>query len=165
MKEYVFLLLILLLNACSLLKNTSHSINQSQELLTNQTNLKMLEEKDWGERSNRLIFSTDSSDQQFTIQIWPKGLFTYSPAKGFSGTADRVQIVERLKSSGALVDVVQLAQQDKKNVAATIGQLDKKATDQQIRTTKSSPSYKWMLAGLAFILILVFGGYSLKKLT
>ena len=159
----IILLLFLLSTACNLFKNTSTAIDQSHQLLTKQTSLKNLEEKDRNSTSNRLTFYKDSDHQQYQVQFWPKGRFTFSSEQGFSGEADQVIISGNLNRTATAAQLVHVDEQDKGKISTNLSQQEKKVFDQRQKVSKSFVSWKWVLAGIVILSIMLWLGY--KKLT
>ncbi|WP_158799604.1 hypothetical protein [Pedobacter sp. L105] len=145
------------------MKNTNQTIDHARQDLSDQVSWKTIEEKNWRSRLNRLTFSEDSSDDHYTVKIWPEGLFSYSPAKGFSGAAKHVEIEGRIQSKATIKDIAEAARQETENAGIAISASNKKVTDQQIKTKESTPSYKWIISGIILALILSFVGYQFIK--
>jgi hypothetical protein len=43
----------------------------------------------------------DSADNSFSMELWPKGVFTYSAAQGFKGEAEKILISGKTKRGTA----------------------------------------------------------------
>lgn len=142
---------LLMMANCNLFKNTVTDLRKSHELTTAITQVKTAEHKDWLSRSGSVSFQQDSSDTDYSIQIWPKGTFSFSAEKGFSGEADKVLVTGRVKTGSSSTDKRSSIVQYKGKVRQTRTEDNKKVVDQKLKTKRSSPSWKWVIASLAFL--------------
>lgn len=166
MKRGLFLFVLFLgWCGCSLFKNISTTTDKSHQVYAAGTNVKVTEDKDLKIQSNNLILFKDSGNAHFTIQIWPKGLFTYSAGKGFSGAADRMQIVETISGGSTYAGRSQVQQEDKGKVGTTVATKVRSTKNQQVKVKQSSPSWKWVVGGLGFMMILGLAWYLYHQLT
>ncbi len=100
-------------------------------------------------QAGRLPILTGSSDHQYITEIIPAGTFHYSPAEGFTGTASRVTIHGRLKSTSAKKDSVSAS----KTVQV---RSDKASQEQQIsKSTKEKEVKRGISVGTWLVLIAV----------
>lgn len=140
--------------SCSLFKNTRTEMERTHQLSANQKDYHLMEQKGWLSKSGSITFYKDTNHVDYTIQIWPKGMFSYSQEKGFTGEADRVMIKGSASASSAFSDSNTLEQRDKSKVELNLSQKDKQVTDDQKKVKTSSYSWKLILTGLGVILII-----------
>lgn len=119
MKAVPILCFIGLLMACSLFKTTTKS---SKTTYSDSTVFR---------------FYTDSSSYEEEVLIWPKGKFSYSPATGFFGEAEKLL----LKEKGG-----------REKVAAEMSTAHSSAEE---RVLRAEPKFNWIL----WLLIAVLGVY------
>lgn len=157
------LLLSTLIGGCNLFKNTSNDSRKTHQSSVNELRSGLSEQKDWLNTSSALLLSTDTLDLQYKVQIWPQGMFSFSPEKGFSGKAAQVLIRGSTQkvSFNAVAD--QSQQQDKGKIQENLSQQQKEVNNLMEKRKMSSPSMKWMLIGL--LVMLVAGWYSYRKIT
>ena len=163
MKNMISVLLLILFYGCSLLKNNSTEISKTHGLAVKKSNLAVLEQKDWLSKSSTTIFFKDTSNHQYEVQIWPKGAFSFSPDKGFTGEAGQVLIRGSTQESMESAGVSRVEEKDKGRMAVNIDQQEKVVADHSDKVKETSPSWKWLLAAL--ILTLASGWYLYRKLT
>jgi hypothetical protein len=155
---------ILLISNCSLFKNSASDLRKSHEVSTAVTEVKSLEQKDWLRRSDGFFHHQDSSNSDFAIQIRPKGTFSFSPDKGFSGEAESILLTGKASTGSVSSDWNTTLQQDKGSTEKQMTLKKKGVSDQKIKLKKSAPSWKWMIAALAFMGVLCFFLYTKLKL-
>ena len=94
------ILYTLLLNAssCALLNNSK--VKKVEESYSDQyvAGFTLSNQKNWSGNSESLLLYKDSSQQNYAVQLWPKGVFTYSDAYGFTGEADSVKILRSTRN-------------------------------------------------------------------
>lgn len=151
MKNYMFLVIVFC--SCSLFKNTSTEMERTHQLSTNQKDYRLTEQRDWLSKSGSITFYKDTNHVDYSIQIWPKGMFSWSQEKGFTGEADQVMIKGAVSGSSAFSGLHTLEQQDKGKVAVNLSQKNKEVADDKKKVKTSSYSWKLILTGLGVILI------------
>ncbi len=92
----------------------------------------------------------DSSQNDFTMLLWPKGKFTYSLAKGFAGEADKILIKDRQKKQKSL-DYNNHVKQD----SASLNTNYNNQKETSLITTKHKISLGYNL-GWVLVLLLIF---------
>ncbi|MBB6502807.1 hypothetical protein [Pedobacter cryoconitis] len=120
-----------------------------------------VEKKDWFKKTASLMFYRDSMRRDYAVQLWPKGAFTYSPEKGFSGGADSILFMggstELLTYSGKTT-----AQElDKGRIEEKSKQSKQDISQQQTKEKQSLVSWKWIT--LILVLTGFFGLWWYKK--
>jgi len=157
------LLLLATCSSCNLFKNTNTEISKDHESASKKSQLTLSEQKDWLSNSNETVFLKDSSNHNYEVQIWPKGLFSFSPEKGFNGEAGQVLIRGSTQESMETATTSKVEARDKGKVAVNLSQQQKIVADYNQKIKKSWPSWKWLLAGL--VLIVAASWYLYRKLT
>jgi hypothetical protein len=117
MKSYlIFFGLLIIASACNLLKNSGSSNVSSTELNAMQNTVSASEQKDCLSKSGQLEFTVADDSSTYTVQIWPKGVLTYSAENGFSGEAERMIMNEKRSKSSKIMRQQQLEEHDKGKV-------------------------------------------------
>lgn len=155
--------LVMLSASCSIFKNTDSSNRKSEQQSSYQVNRSLLEKRDWLNKSSGLTFYTDSSKQDYTIQLWPKGRFSYSAETGFTGEADKVLITGKSKMGSSSSAIVHTEESDKGKKEIQTNLKEGTSSSQKDKLKKSSVSWKVVLAFTALILIVAWFAY--RKLT
>lgn len=155
MKNYRYLLGVLFISGCGLLKNTSTSTQNSQLLLKQKADLRLTAHRDWLKDSASFTFYQDSANQNYSIQLWPKGAFTYSAAAGFSGEADRILITGEGKQWHTDTRLQAIREADKGKLSLKLKQQEKLSIEKNDKVIKSSVSWKWVL--MVSILTILLG--------
>lgn len=150
MKIY-WLLLMTLFCRCNLFKNVNTDIRKSHHSSMQKTDLQLYGNKEWLSRSDNVTFYRDTGNSSYAIQIWPRGIFSFSPEKGFSGTADKVMIEGQVLSGSASSDLSTSKEETSSEVKVAISHEDKQLADSKEKFKQSSPSWKWVIAGLVSI--------------
>lgn len=154
----------LLCLGCNLFKNTTTDLYKSHELTEADTRLSTTAQKENISMAGSVSFHQDSSDMDYSIQIWPKGLFSFSAEKGFSGEADKVMVTGKVKRSSVSSASSSSLHQGKVKIKQQLSQQRKKVSDLKTKSKKSKPSWKWLVAGLAFLTALCCFLYSKVKI-
>jgi hypothetical protein len=84
----------------------------------------------------------------------PGGTFSFSPEKGYSGEADKVLITDKAKNRSVSAALSTTLQQDKGNVQRHLSVENKFKSDGKVKIKKTTVSWKWIIAGIAFLSVL-----------
>lgn len=128
-------------------------LQKSHELSIADTQFEYTEQKDFLKESGSVSFHRDSSDFGYSLQIWPRGTFSYSPEDGFSGEADKVLVTGKGKSGSVSTGLTNILERDKGKIRQNLKQHTKNVRDEKQKSKKTSPSWKWVIAGLAFMMV------------
>jgi len=151
--------------SCSMFKNTEHSNSKSRQQSSYEAKQSIVEEKNWLSKTGSLTFYSDSTHQDYTIQLWPVGRFSYSLEKGFTGEAHRILITDKSKSGSAYADMANTEESDKGKVDIQTSAKEKTESAEQQKTKKSSVSWKVILAVIGLVMIAIWFTYKkLKKI-
>lgn len=149
------ILFLLFLSSCAVLKNKQteeRSSTSSQEAIQLQTT-----GLSGSQQQTRILTFADSSDHQYTTEIFPLGEFYYSAGEGFSGTASRIIIHGKLKTAGSGKDSTSTNQQTDQHTTILSHAETKNeasAVTRQKQTKHSNNVWLWLiLAGVVFCLI------------
>jgi hypothetical protein len=163
LKVCLFTGCMLLVMNCNLFKNTATDTQKSHALSTAVARVNVAEQKDWLSRSGSVTYHRDSANLDYTIRIWPKGVFSFSAEQGFSGEADQVLVTGKAKSASVSSDLILSSQQDKGRIQQQVRIKKKDMADQKIKIKKSAPSWKWIIAGLALMCVICCLSYTRLK--
>ena len=97
MKNLYWIILLAVCAACSLLKNSSHEVEREKASAERQSNVAAENKTEAQVHAGSVLLMSDSADNYFSMQLWPKGVFTYSAAQGFKGEAEKVLISGKIK--------------------------------------------------------------------
>jgi len=107
---------------CGLWKTTETSVDKRATSVTDQTNIKVREERVTEERFNDMKFKADSSEDFYSVFVWPKGKFSYSSEQGFEGEAEHLLITGYGKNVQKTLQDLSLSTQSKTNLATDVQQ-------------------------------------------
>ena len=147
----------LFLQACGLFKNNNQSKSSNQTKMENFTDLQLSEQSHSSAESQRILLTDDSSGYDYSLEIWPKGIFSFSQEKGFIGEAEKVLLI----GTGVQTSVMQLQQNQElqeervNNSGLTKATSETSSLEQEAEA--STPSWKWMII-LGLVLFVVIAG-------
>lgn len=152
MRVYIILILIYgLLFGCGVWQNRSKLTSESSDLHAVKASLSTLTHKDSASNTQVLTFFKDSADQNYWVQLWPRGKFTFSNDKGFVGEAEKVIMqgnVRGVKTGAGLTISQNKSSEATRTDLKIVEQL--KLKDKDV-LKKSSPSAIWLI-GLAVVI-------------
>jgi len=148
---------------CGMLKDTSKSVNATHDQLDEQQATKLLVDANKTITAATLTLYTDSTNQDYSVQVWPKGRFTFSAANGFEGEAEQVLVTGKIRhqGSGSITTASKVA--DLTRTALQVSHKKKVLLDQKNTNKKSTVSLKGILSATAFLILIVFIFYKIKS--
>jgi hypothetical protein len=156
---FIIAVLPIVLGSCNLLKNTNSSlVSSGMETSAEQTTSAQLQ-KDWLSKSADLEFTVASDSANYSVQIWPKGAFTYSAENGFSGEAEWMTITGNRKSNSENLKQQNLEQRDQGKIALKKSSENKAVITEKEKTKSSKVSWKLILAGVVLLILAGWGLY------
>lgn len=162
-KQLQLIGVLLLLVRCNLLKsNTSRLDRFSQSAVQNEY-LKTQEKKDWLNKSASLQWSVTTDTANYAIELWPRGVFTYSAESGFRGEAEKIKLIGDSKRNNVLSRSTQSEQHDQGSSTAEQKQQSNVQKDQLQKTSKTVVSWKVILTGVVVAALVAWFAY--RKLT
>ena len=162
MKCFVAAGLVVFTSSCSILKNTDSSYRKSDQQSSYQVNRSLLEKRDWLNKRSGITLYTDSSNQDYTIQLWPKGRFSYSAETGFSGEADKILITGKSKSGSSSLATVDSEESDQGKTEIQTNLKAGTSSSQKDKLKKSSVSLKVIL--VLTVLVLIAACFAYRKI-
>lgn len=166
MKRVSFILILIahLFSGCSLFQKTKTSSSKfagkTQEESTKTAQLMMFNQSiGWS-----LSRKDDSLNSSSVVVIWPKGKFNFSPSSGFSGTAEKIVISERLKSGSKVQEEKILVEEQARSGTQTEAYQKSVSTNQKETTKERFPVSGWwyFLLLIPLVLALRWGYQSLS---
>jgi len=147
-------IVVLSCNSCGLMKHTATTSDSSDQLSTVDTELQMSESRNWSEKSAQLYLKKDTGNLEYTVQIWPRGSFSFSHKDGFTGEAYQVTLkgTDRSSSLSAAENFAQVS--DRGRVENSFSTNKKNISKTQVKVEKSALSWKWVLAAIISLAIL-----------
>lgn len=158
-----YLIMLLSLSGCGLLKDTSKSVDADHVSLEEQMALKLSVDAVQGQKASVLTLYSDSANEDYSVQFWPKGHFTFSAANGFEGEAEKVLISGKTQRVGAGSTLSNLEEVAQTSTQLNVDQLDKLISDQKLTVKKSTVSLKVVLTGAALFILFAFIFYKIKS--
>jgi hypothetical protein len=101
MKHLHQLLLLLSLSSCGTFRNFANRADKEHTESSISNSVNTSTRNDSQASSTAVLTFRDSVSSDYLIQLWPKGVFTYSQDKGFAGEAERVLIRGKTQQSGS----------------------------------------------------------------
>jgi len=158
MSPYIkYFSLMLALSGCALFKDTASQKEKTNQVLEENSRIQSREQKDWLSKSASLEFSRRTDSTELFIQIWPRGIFTYSPDQGFIGEAD--QVVVARKQNGTTTKSLKASDEIQDRGTIQINEEHKKKDERQklSEAKQTSVSWKWVLSfSIIFVFVIVY---------
>jgi beta-lactamase superfamily II metal-dependent hydrolase len=148
------------LTSCQLLKKEKLTLKTKWQ----KEELKIAAQKTTFSQKNELVL-IDSSQNDFTMMLWPKGKFTFSLTNGFEGEAERV-IIKGKQSQQKVLNIKRETKQDSTIIKTNY--TNEKESSTTIKKNKLSGGYNWAWVFVIPILYLfyrLYKRYSPKSLT
>jgi hypothetical protein len=162
MKYLYWIILLAAFAACSLFKNSSR--NKSTELTRASSNSSVKATLKTTAKFNAgsALSIKDSLENAFYMQIWPKGVFTFSPALGFKGEAEKIVFAGKLKQRTATMKKDSLSAQH--TSTQKIIAENKVAHSTKTNDTNIQKSVSWKIVAGFLVLVVALGGLLFKFL-
>ncbi|MCX2483747.1 hypothetical protein [Pedobacter sp. MR2016-24] len=145
---------------CSLLKRNSSQSSSAAYRDEEQTELHELTEKDSTSALLTMHYERDSLQEAYTVQLWPKGRFSFSAADGFEGEAERILITgsrQQMLQQGGMQNSTSRKQEKK---TTDLDQQKKLSAVQKAQIKTSKPDYRLLIG---FIILLIIAWRWLQK--
>jgi len=153
-KTALIILLTLSISSCALLNKQKLGVKTKSEKERVQ-----IESLQTSERQKKQLFVMDSSHNDFTILIWPKGTFKFSAAQGFEGEAEKLV----MRGKHTQQQTLSITNEIKKDSAAlSANYIRTKNSSQTLKKDKVSMGYSW--SWIIGILILGIAVWAYRKL-
>lgn len=162
MKARIVFIMMLTLSSCSLLKNTNKTVDAEKILYSQQTAFNLKDQKDYLKKTGSILLSQDSANHTYSIELWPKGVFTYSAQQGFVGEASKVLISGNKTENKQTNRSMQSLEKDHGQLTLSANERLKLNVNEKHSNTKSQVSWKLLLVGLLIVIIIIW--YLLKKI-
>ena len=139
MKTIIYIIIVMSLLGCKLLQKNKYT----QKTETESETMQLVEQRNTLNRKSE-VFLVDSSDNHFTLQLWPRGKFTFSVAKGFEGEAEKI-IIKSKQTSQKLFTTKEESQLDSTRVEARYSQTKETSTLVKKNTLRFGYNWAWLL--------------------
>lgn len=154
MKTLLYSIILALgLTSCHILKKEKQSIKTMRQ----KEELQLVEQRYSLYQQSQLVLR-DSSHNDVTVLLWPKGKFTFSVAHGFEGEAEKVVVLGKTKHVKT-IDLRSARKLDSMTRKAMYKNEKERST--QVQKNKWSMGYSWAWVLLIPVLWL---GYRLYKI-
>ena len=137
--------------SCGMIQNTAKTTDKSTEQFSSTADLSRSSLTEQKVESQSLTFFTDSTNQNYTVQLWPKGSFKYSALTGFEGEANKVLISGKVAGLKKGTNVTGSKNQHSEHAELKLNTAHKGKTSQTAVTKKSRPSTWLILGGLVLL--------------
>jgi hypothetical protein len=161
-KQVHYILLSVAASGCSTMHDRLKTTEADHKMLNSSNEQKLAADSEYYSKSASLLLFNDSSDQDYTLQIWPKGKFTYSAANGFQGEAEKMLVSGKMKHASSGSKLSGADQHGKSSIQLLTKQKQKMASGHESTVKKKTISLKWMIAGVVSLVIIGFVLYQLK---
>ena len=154
-KVWIFLSGVMWIYGCSILKQNSRESSNATYSEEQQMEIHELNEKDSTSDVLTLHYERDSLQEAYTIQLWPKGTFSFSAANGFEGEAERILITgsrQQILQHGGMQNST-VRKQEKKTT--DLDQQKKVSVAQNAQVKTSRLDYR-LLIGFIILLIIAW---------
>ena len=160
--NFHYLILLVTVTGCGMLRDTSKTAEADHQLLQRSSDLKVESAHEQIKKGSSVLLFSDSSNQDYTLQVWPKGRFSYSASSGFEGEAEKVLVSGKLKQSGYGSVMSGLEETSKSQTKFSREKQSKMASGRKLTVSKKTVSLKWVIVGVVALLFAVFLFYKLK---
>lgn len=162
MRSIFCVFLSLMIAGCSVFKNGTKSREEQELMMKNQSSFSSTEQKDWLKKTGSIWFFRDSADANYSVQVWPRGVFSYSVENGFKGEAEKVVIAGNSSNVSTAAFSQNVKEHDQGNV--TLKQQNEERLDIKGVHQTSSQSVSWKVT-IGFVIgLAMIGWWIFRKL-
>jgi cobalamin biosynthesis Mg chelatase CobN len=148
MKNLYWILLLAICAACSLLKNSSRKVEREKASAARQSNVAAENITEAQVNAGSVLLINDSADNSFSMQLWPKGVFTYSAALGFKGEAEKLLISGKTKRGTATSKQENYSADTKSDQKVTASESAQHKTESNKKEIRRTVSWKIIVAAV-----------------
>jgi cobalamin biosynthesis Mg chelatase CobN len=148
MKNLYLIILLAACAACSLLKDSSREIEQEKAAAERQINVATESKTEAQVHAGSVLLINDSADNSFSMQLWPKGVFTYSAALGFKGEAEKLLISGKTKRGTATSKQENYSAGNKSDQKVTASESAEHKTESNKKEIQRTVSWKIIVAAV-----------------
>jgi hypothetical protein len=160
MKNLYWIVPLAACSACSVLKNTSREVEHEMGATERQSHLAAENKTEAQLHAGSVLLINDSADNSFLMQLWPKGVFTYSAAGGFKGEAEKVLFSAKTRRGTATAKQENYSADTKSDQKVTASESAQHKVESNKKEIQQTVSWKMIVA---VILILVVAGGLLNR--
>jgi len=154
--KQIGLIMCLCLCSCGLLRNSSKFSSDAIYNKLDQSGLSASREKDESIELNVSGHFTDSVTQNYEVQIWPKGSFSFSEDLGFVGEAEAVRIKKNTQSLAKRVEMISNLEKKKETEVLQNRKIKKEQIKHEQEMKENTPSWKWIIASFILMAALIW---------
>jgi cobalamin biosynthesis Mg chelatase CobN len=148
MKNLYLIILLAACTACSLLKKSSREIEQKKVLAERQISVAAESKTEAQIHAGSVLLINDSADNYFSMQFWPKGVFTYSAMEGFKGEAEKVLISGKTRRGTATSKQENYSADTKSDQKVTASESAQHKTESNKKEIHRTVSWKIIVAAV-----------------
>jgi cobalamin biosynthesis Mg chelatase CobN len=154
MKNLYLIILLAACAACSLLKNSSREIQQKKVVAERQVSVAAESKTEAQIQAGSVLLINDSADNAFCMQLWPKGIFTYSAIEGFKGEAEKVLISGKTRRGTATSKQENYSADTKSDQKVTASESAQQKTESNKKDIHRSVSWKIIVAAVMVLALM-----------
>lgn len=149
---FILLLCASGLSGCSVFKRKY--AKRADSLARKEQNKKETSTLNSGNWTNRVLVVNDSLGHHYDAQIFPKGIFHYSPSEGFTGEANSIVVKGMIRQASVMSDSLTTSSNLNRQHTLALKERDERKTSlaDQVKEVKRPATTR-----LLWLLLLVFG--------
>lgn len=159
MRCTALILLLLIVGSCNMFRNSTKTSKDDYHLLKSNVDLKTVTRNERKTNSDQLTFKKDSGNQNYTLQIWPRGRFFFSAAGRFEGEADSLRVTGKTGHLKTALSAGRIEEEERLSAGSSLSKAGKEVVKTAVEVERFSPSWKVIIAGLCVLLIVVLWLY------
>ena len=151
MKKIICVYLIFMISACTLFKQSSKVVDERFDKAITTTHEQIEKTVNRQQNEQQFFIRADSSDSDYSIRLWPKGSFTFSPNSEITGEFDSVHLVgkhKRIRSTAEMLSNTGTQKEVKRGMVST----QKREESEKKRVEKVKTPQKTLLIFLIALL-------------
>jgi len=160
----IAVMMLFVFTSCALFKRTEKTAGQSHLSQSNLNQLSNTEESTRLTNASTMRYLKDSSQLAYSIQLWPKGKFTFLPDGGFSGEFDSVKLQGNRTGKSLLTDSSRTGFFENRHSRSKSISKSNSTADQKNTFMKSLPDIKIIiLFSIALSALLIFSVITYRR--
>jgi len=148
--------------SCGMLQRTTTTSDKDNQEFLSKGDLVTAIDREKNLESQSFTFYTDSINNDYSVQVWPKGNFTYSPVYGFEGEAEKLLINGHGKGLKEGVGISSSKAKETDHAELKLKTVDKGKSEQVATIRKSAPSLWLIVGGLVLLAAVILYFLRLK---
>jgi hypothetical protein len=155
--------LLLILPACGGMRNVEKDSSRTRIVLDSSLSLQQIGKLKSVSVAESLFIKSDSLSNSYKVQIWPKGKFTFSAAKGFEGSADKIMLLATTRRGSETFSKRVLTKQTDQVLKTGLQKESHANTERVTKVLKKQVSWRTLL-GYALIVCCLVGCFIIFRI-